>query len=223
MVCNVVALDCSQEAQHGFILYRGGAAFNRNHFMVGSQPRKLEISVSYGMSLYAGALYEPTATVSFFEKRGRSVCAIIIPFTQAQDPLCPYYIPSQINTLYQLIVGEGEMWHARTKIPTSFLCEHYPSPLQVNEEEVLPRARGGRLRMLRHSRPHINGLLSDPRKIAAQYPSFFVDCSTEEILANLEEYETRGFVLCLGDTRQQELDAYVVGERANSDASCSIM
>ena len=183
LVRNALALECGEEAQNGYILYRGGAQFR----MFEGQ-EKVNFSVCYGMSLFAGALYEPDATVAYYGKqKKRSVHAITIPFMQARDPACPYFIPRETNALYQLAVSQSEFWHARTKVPKG-------------------------------TEGHIRGVCGGQKQIA-EFPDFYVACSSEELVGRISALAQRMVLLKHSEREQLRVDEYVCGQERGAPAS----
>lgn len=107
IVKNAVTIDCSNNAEKAFFLYRG-ACFSADSVQGGGgNPR----SLSYGTGLFAGVVRDAGAT-AFKYMRIHDPFAIEVAFDQLKDS--PFYIPST-HTLEQLL-GVGEIFHARTKV-----------------------------------------------------------------------------------------------------------
>lgn len=109
-----VELECSTIAHHSLLLYRG-SDLNKDSIQSAH-------SLSYGTSVFAGCVYDFTATAYFFMRNGENanfgICeistphAIPIPFDQHGSS--PFYVPRS-HTVSQLF-GFGETFHPRTMV-----------------------------------------------------------------------------------------------------------
>lgn len=118
IVRNAVVLEsCITNA---FILYRGGSITEDMQWKILMQ----QTSLSYGTSLFAGALNDATATVFYYTiAKGRDTYALIIPHEEYKDT--PFYIPST-NAICQL-AASGEFWHARSKVAKNSMSDSHTS------------------------------------------------------------------------------------------------
>lgn len=110
VIREAVALECSMAAHHCFFIYRG-ANFVADYSPCIKKGQERLRSLSYGSSLFAGSVFDPTATVFYYVKQTKDVYAIAIPFNQLHTS--PFYIPPT-NAIVQLF-SIGEFFHARSK------------------------------------------------------------------------------------------------------------
>lgn len=111
-----MALECSKEAQHSFILYRGSDFKDDS---VKTIDDNIAYSLSYGTSLFAGCVYDGGATAFHFMRKKPNAYATLVPYNQLNRS--PFYIPPT-NTICQLF-GFGESFHGRTKAWKFFLVK----------------------------------------------------------------------------------------------------
>ncbi|GAB4225986.1 MAG: hypothetical protein Tsb0021_01470 [Chlamydiales bacterium] len=109
IIRDALALECSTIAQKAFLLYRG-ANFQKDSASCWSDNDK-PYSVSYGSSLFAGALYDAHASAFYYMRTAGSAYAVPVPFDQMNSS--PFFIPPT-NVIAQLF-GWGEVFHGRTK------------------------------------------------------------------------------------------------------------
>lgn len=108
IIRNAVKLDCSKLAQKSLIVFRGPSL--RSDLLLN---KKTSHSLSYGHSLFAGCVRDPSATAfHYMRNENNTAYAIAIPFDQLS--LSPFIIPPG-NTMARLF-GYGEVFHARTKV-----------------------------------------------------------------------------------------------------------
>ncbi len=111
VIRNAIALECDPVAQKAFILYR--AAKIETEITRTDIDGVKHISFSYGESLFAGCVRDPTATVFFYVvHQKRDPYATIVPWVDLKDS--PFYIPLE-HTLVQLL-SRGEWFHPRSKV-----------------------------------------------------------------------------------------------------------
>ncbi len=119
-----VALECSQVAADALLLYRGShfirdEPYHDVHHVdpvlplpidssdTESTKTKRPHSLSFGVSLFAGCLYDIGATAFAYMKAQPNAYAIAIPIRALRQ--APFYVPPG-NSLVQLF-GEGELFH----------------------------------------------------------------------------------------------------------------
>ncbi|MCP5507779.1 MAG: hypothetical protein H7A37_05720 [Chlamydiales bacterium] len=118
---NAIALECHQVAINALILYRAGnltrvSCYNETEIdLIGNT------SLSYGTSLLAGCVRDPTATVLYYTTaEKRDTFAVLIPWKDYPDS--PYVVPTT-SALVQLL-SRGERFHARSKCSSQVEDEH---------------------------------------------------------------------------------------------------
>lgn len=128
IIKNSVVLDCSKVALRCFLLYRGTKS-------------DLEMenidwhNLSYGSSLFAGAVYDGGATAFHF-MRDANGYVLPVPFEELDNPL--FHIPTT-NTIAQLL-SQGELFHIRTKVPKDWcrkICDYEGNKnIRIEEEKL---------------------------------------------------------------------------------------
>lgn len=109
IIRNAIALECSKIAHTSLFLYRG-ADFQKDstsHWSNKDNP----YSLSYGSSLFAGCVYDGSATAFHYMRNGKNAYAVPVAFDQLNES--PFFAPTT-HTVAQLF-GDGEIFHARTK------------------------------------------------------------------------------------------------------------
>ena len=107
IVRNAVALECSKVAEKCLLVYRGGNLEQDLPWQFGKP-----YSLSYGTSLFAGALYDGGATAfRFMRDKRREAYAIPIPFEELDSVV---HIPK--GSIVEQLSSSGEWFHARSKI-----------------------------------------------------------------------------------------------------------
>lgn len=108
IVRNALILDCSEHAKNSLFIFRG-SKFYDDCITRNMKP----YSLSYGTSLFAGCIFDGSATALYYMRSDfvDSAHAMSIPFDQVDSS--PFFVP-QTHTLAQLY-GYGEIFHARTK------------------------------------------------------------------------------------------------------------
>ncbi len=109
IIRKAMALECSQEAQRSFVLYRGSDF--QDDSVTALSNDSTAYSLSYGTGLFAGCVYDGGATSFYYMRKKKDAYAILVPYDQMNQS--PFYIPPT-NTLCQLF-GDGESFHGRTK------------------------------------------------------------------------------------------------------------
>jgi hypothetical protein len=121
IILNALAVECSHIAQTSFLLYRGAkevdSIFLRREgkevvVIDSMNGKELCYGLSYGTGLYAGCVFDSTAT-AFYYMRKEDAKAFVIPVPYEMFHSSPFYIPPT-NTMTQLL-GTGENFHAMTK------------------------------------------------------------------------------------------------------------
>jgi hypothetical protein len=106
IIRNALDLECSKVAQSALILYRGSnSKFDSTED--GDNPH----SLSLGTSLFAGCIYDVTATAFFYMRTRPNGYAITVPLEKIKDSL--FHVPND-HAIAQLL-SQGESFHPRTK------------------------------------------------------------------------------------------------------------
>lgn len=126
IIRNALALECSELAQRNILLFRGACYLSDKPF---SENQRCPYSLSFGTSLFAGALYDGGAT-SFHYMRGfhsakprsakpglgrrqhNDAFCLLLPLVEA-GPASAFYYP--LSSALCQMYGEGEVFHGRTK------------------------------------------------------------------------------------------------------------
>lgn len=109
IITNSIQLECSEAAKNSLILYRG-SNFPNDDILNAEQEA---YSLSYGVSLFAGAIYDGGATAFYYMRDAKcEASATVIPLKDLNQ--APFYCPIE-HPLIQLY-SEGEWFHARSKV-----------------------------------------------------------------------------------------------------------
>lgn len=119
IVKSALLFDCSETAASSFFIYRGASLEDDGCTKImrqNKEVKRLFYSLSYGTSLFAGAIYDGGATAfHYMRKKNNSAYAIAVSFAELKNSI--FHIPAQ-NAVAQMF-GYGESFHARTKLPAS--------------------------------------------------------------------------------------------------------
>jgi hypothetical protein len=119
IVQNAIALECDKIAQKSFILYRAGEKVQDTTITKEGIHAK---SLSYGTSLFAGALFDEGATVYHYTGYARrDTYATIVPWEEYDRS--PYQIP--LSHAVTQLISCGEFFHGRSKISTDSVNAEY--------------------------------------------------------------------------------------------------
>lgn len=118
IVRNAFNLECSKEAEDNIILYRGSKHSNDAVRFIWNFQNKTEVlprSLSYGLGLFSGGLYDESAAPFYYMKDGANdAFAYIVPKGSFGEK-APFSLSFSMSTPYQL-TSVGEFFHARTKV-----------------------------------------------------------------------------------------------------------
>lgn len=112
-------LECSAESVNHLVLYRG-AKFDSDELMrkksnYSAQSPVLPNTLSYGTSLYGGALYDGGATAAFYMRKNHvDAQAFLVPLKEQLAGTTPFHAYI-VNPLISL-AAHGEVFHARSKL-----------------------------------------------------------------------------------------------------------
>ena len=120
IVQKAVQLECTAEAVNHLLLYRG-AKFDQDEMMRKddlanslSDEKELANSLSFGTSLYGGALYDGGATAIHYMRKITDAQVFMIPLEKQlknETPFHAYFVHPLVS-----LGSMGEIFHARTKI-----------------------------------------------------------------------------------------------------------
>jgi hypothetical protein len=109
IILNALAVECSEVAKLSFLLYRGASG---NDSIINIRDETESYRLSYGTGLYAGCVYDSTATAFYYMLKEEAKAFVIpVPFEMLNSSV--FYIPPT-NAMTQLL-GTGEHFHAVTK------------------------------------------------------------------------------------------------------------
>lgn len=145
IVKRALLLDCSKKALSSFFIYRGASleddACQKEEIIdlkKRTEKKIVPYSLSYGSSIFAGAIYDGGAT-AFHYMRQKNNCAyaISIPFAELKNSI--FHIKSQ-HAVAQLF-GYGETFHVRTKLwkntPLGGRIRGIDGPMNEEEKQSL--------------------------------------------------------------------------------------
>ena len=113
VIRNTFNLECSQTSVDSIVLYRG-SSHSSDTIYEGRE--KTPKSLSYGLGILSGGLYDVTATPLYYIKKDADAFAIVVP--KAEFKRAPFFLPYSTSTIYHLL-SKGEFFHARTKTWTT--------------------------------------------------------------------------------------------------------
>ncbi len=108
IVDKALQIECSLEAAHSTVLYRG-SKFQLDSLARNDSPN----SLSYGTSLFAGALYDGGAE-AFHYMRSRLADAHAILVPRGEQKSAPFHF-FNVHPLIQ-VASKGEIFHSRSKV-----------------------------------------------------------------------------------------------------------
>lgn len=115
-----IQLECSAEAVNQLILYRGSefvedTLTKKQQGRFSSQLTLHANSLSYGTSLYGGALYDGGATaINYMRQSSLDAQAYLVPLKEQLECQTPFHIPL-VHPIISL-GSKGEVFHARSKL-----------------------------------------------------------------------------------------------------------
>jgi len=111
IILNIIKLECNTSA-NSIILYRGG---NYKLDNISNEMKEINRSLSYGLGLFSGAIYDPGACpFNFIRKDENDGYCIIL-----NNDEHPFFIPC-LNIIESLH-GKGEIFHPRTLLPKNYM------------------------------------------------------------------------------------------------------
>ena len=119
VVAQALLLECSPKVVGASLLYRGGEKSEAERI---KRHLKETTSLSYGTSLFAGCVYDGTASVFHYtSSKERNAFALVLDSKEKEDL---FYVPNE-HPLQQLLSG-GEFFHGR-----SLLCVPFEEGVHV--------------------------------------------------------------------------------------------
>ncbi len=160
IIKDAIQLECSNEAVNKLVLYRG-SLFSNDSLM----RKECANSLSYGNSLFAGALYDVGATAyHYMRKLNLNAQAYFVPLESHERKDTPFHV-NHVHPL-KLLMSKGEIFHARTKI------------WKMEPEKQIWGFLG------------LNSISYDQIKELCKTP-----CNQEEMVKNFKEYRAKAYFL----------------------------
>lgn len=113
VIRNAFTIECSDAAKDAFVLYRG-ARYSRDNIYYDYTEEKIPKSLSYGLGLFSGGLYDGNAAPFHYMKQDSTDgFALIVP--KGEFKTSPFFLPFSPSAPYQLL-ARGEFFHPRNRI-----------------------------------------------------------------------------------------------------------